>query len=149
MKSYILHKVSLWSMAKVGFLVGWIASFLPIALIFFVFFTVVNALSTWLNGLVYHIKLPLPGNFGFDINVIELLKLQSFVDQLNGWAATGFISTLIIVILLTSMVAVFWGLVATLSGLIFNLISKAIGGVRLVVSEDVAKLPAAEAAPQD
>jgi len=148
-KNYILHKVSLWSIAKIGFLVGWIASFLPIAVVFFAFFTAINALSNWLNGLVYHIKLPLPGNFGFDINVIELLKLQGFADRLNGWAAMGLFTTIIIILLLTSLAAVFWGFLAVLSGLIFNLISKTIGGVRLVVSEDVTTLQAVETAEQD
>jgi hypothetical protein len=148
MKNYTLYKISLWSLLKVGFLVGWVASFLPVALFFLMFFKIVSALAAWLSGLVYQIRLPLPGNFGFDLNLVELLKLQGVVDQLQTWGAVGFIPTILIVLLVTSLFALFWGFVAAAGGLVFNLISKAIGGIQLTLS-DQDKQPSPPAAVLD
>jgi hypothetical protein len=136
MRTYTLYKISLWSLLKIGFLVGWIVSFLPVALLAFVFFKLVSTLAGWLSGLVYQVRLPLPGNFGFDLNLVELLKLQGLMEQLQAWQAFGFIQTVLIVLLVTSLVALFWGLIAAAGGLVFNLISWAAGGVKLTLAED-------------
>ena len=136
MKTYTLYKVSLWSLLKIGFLVGWIASFLPVALISFLFFKLVSTLAGWLSGLVYQVRLPLPGNFGFDLNLVELLKLQGFMERLQAWQAIGFLQTALIVLLVTSMAALFWGIVVAAGGFVFNLISKATGGVEITLAED-------------
>jgi len=136
LKIFKLHHISAWSLFKIGFLVGWIASFPPIALAVMIFFRGVAALSAWLGGLVYNIRLPIPGNFGFDINVVELLKLQDFYDRLEGWAAVGLITTLLIILMMTSLLALFWGIMAALGGAIFNLFSRAIGGIQVTLSEE-------------
>jgi hypothetical protein len=136
MKNYILYKISLWSLLKIGFLVGWIVAFLPVALVAFVFFKLVSTLAGWLSGLVYQVRLPLPGNFGFDINLVELLKLQGLMERLHTWQSFGLFQTLLAVLLVTSLIALFCGIVAATGGLVFNLISKATGGVRLTVAEE-------------
>ena len=136
MKTYTLYKISLWSLLKVGFLVGWVASFIPVALVFFIFFKIVSGLANWLSGLVYHIGLPLPGDFGFDLNLVELLKLQGVVDQLQTWSAVGLIPTILVVLLVTTLIAIFGGLVVAASGLLFNLISRVIGGIQLSMSDE-------------
>jgi hypothetical protein len=136
MKNYTLYKIRLWSLAKVGFLVGWAASFFPVALASFMFFKLVDALATWLSGQVYRLSLPLPGNFGIDINLVELLKLQGLMARLDTWNSIGFIATILIVLLVTSFLALFWGLVVVAGGLLFNLISQAIGGIQFSMTEE-------------
>jgi hypothetical protein len=136
LKNYKLHHISAWSLLKIGFLIGWIASFPPIALAVTIFFRGAAALSAWLGGLVYTIRLPIPGNFGFDINVVELLKLQDFLNRLQGWAVVGILPGFLIVLVLTSLLALFWGIIAALGTAIFNLLSSAIGGIQVTLSEE-------------
>jgi hypothetical protein len=135
-KTYTLYRISPWSLMKIGFLVGWIASFLPVAFITALFFRLAAALAKWLGGLVYQVRLPIPGNFGFDINVVELLKLQHVLDQLQGWAVIGAIQIILFILLITTVIGLFWGFIAALVGLVFNLISYAIGGVDLTLKEE-------------
>jgi hypothetical protein len=139
LKNYKLYHISAWSLLKIGFLIGWIASFPPIALTVMIFIRGVAAFSDWLGGLVYKIRLPIPGNFGFDINVVELLQLQDFYQRLQGWAVVGLIPALVIVLVLTSLLAVFWGIIAALGGVVFNLLSRAIGGIQVTLSEEAAQ----------
>ncbi len=136
MKKYKLYKVSLWSLLKIGFLVGWIGSFFPVALLSFVFFKIISTLATWMSGLVYELRLPLPGNFGVDLNLVEILGLQGFMDRLQTWEAIGFLQTVLIVLIITSLAALFWGLIAAAGGLVFNLFSKAAGGVEITLAEE-------------
>jgi hypothetical protein len=139
MKTYKLYQVSLWSLLKIGFLVGWIGSFLPVAVLFFFFFKMISALTGWLSGLVYELRLPLPGNFGIELNLIEILKLQGLLDWLQTWDAIGFIPAILLVLFITSLAALFWGLVVAAVGLVFNLISKASGGVEITLAEQNSK----------
>ena len=135
MKQYRLYKISAWSLFKIGFLIGSVASFLPIALVSMLIFRIVSGLADWLGGLVYRIELPLPGNFGFDINVVELLKLQQAYDWLVQWAAVGAIPLLFLVLLITALFGLFWGVIAALGAFVFNLLSRATGGIQLSLSE--------------
>lgn len=135
-KTYTLYRISPWSLMKIGFLVGWIASFLPVAFITALFFRLAAALAKWLGGLVYQVRLPIPGNFGFDINVVELLKLQHVLDRLQGWAVIGAIQIILFILLITTVIGLFWGFIAALVGLVFNLISYAIGGIDLTLKEE-------------
>jgi hypothetical protein len=131
--TYTLQRVSLWSLAKVGFFIGWIVSFLPIAFFSFLFFQAADVLAKWIGSLVYRIRLPLPGDFGIDLNLVEILKLQNILGRLQGWAAIGAIQAFILVFLLTCLAALLWAIVIGLAGLIFNLISRAIGGIQVTL----------------
>jgi hypothetical protein len=135
MRQYLLYKISAWSLFKIGFLIGSIASFLPIAIVALLFFRIVSGLAGWLGGLVYRIELPLPGNFGFDINVVELLKLQQAYDWLVQWAAVGAIPLMLLILLVTVLLGLFWGMIAALGAFVFNLLSRIIGGIQLSLSE--------------
>lgn len=139
MKTYKLYQVSLWSLLKIGFLVGWIGSFLPVALLSLFFLKMISALTGWLSGLVYELRLPLPGNFGIELNLIEILKLQGLLNWLQTWDAIGFIPAVLLVLFITSLAALFWGLVVAAAGLVFNLISKAAGGVEITLAEQNSK----------
>lgn len=136
-KTYILHHVSLWSLFKIGSLVGFITSFIPLMSIVYLFVRLVSSLAEWLGGLVMHLRLPLPGDFGIDLNLIELLKLQGFYESLQKWASVGGFSAFLIALLLTLLAALFWGLIAVFAGIVFNLLGSAIGGIQFTMSEQV------------
>jgi hypothetical protein len=134
--NFTLYRISPWSLFKISFLVGWIATFLPVAFLITLVLRLAVILANWLGGLVYQVRLPIPGNFGFDINVIELLHLQNFYERLDRWALVGGLQALVIILVLTSLIALFWGLVATIAGLVFNLFSRAIGGIGITLAEN-------------
>lgn len=121
---------------KIGFLVGWLASFLPVAAFIFLFVRMAASLADWLAGMVYRIRLPLPGDFGFDINVVELLHLQEALSRLEGWAAIGGLVLFLLILLVTSLFGLFWGIIAAVAGVVFNLLSRATGGVELTLAEN-------------
>ncbi len=135
MRTYTLVRVGLWSLLKIGFLISWIVSFLPIALLTIVFTRTVAALTAWLSTLVYHVRLPLPGDFGFDLNLVDLLHLQGLIDSLNRWVVVGIIPLFMVILVLTSLVAVLGGLATVLGGLVFNLFSRLSGGIQVTLSE--------------
>jgi len=133
MNTVRLTHISPWSLLKIGFLISWITTLPIVAFLAFLFFRAVTGLAHWLGGLVYQVRLPL--NIGFDINVIDLLKLQEFYDRLQGWAVLGVLPTLFLVLLITTMFALFWGFVAALCGWVFNLLSRTIGGIEVTLAE--------------
>jgi hypothetical protein len=145
MKTYILYRLSAWSLFKIGFLVGWIASFLPIASGAYILMRIVTGVANWLGNMVYQFTVPLLGNI--DINVVEMLGLQQFYANLANWATIGTITLCFIILLLTSLAALFWGVIAALAGLVFNLLSHAIGGVRLTMAEESVQVGSAAALP--
>lgn len=133
MNHYRLTHINPWSLLKIGFLVSWIAALPFVAFLTFLIVRMITSLANWLGGLVYQLRLPLIGNL--DINVLELLNLQVFYDRLQGWAIVGILPTLFMVLLVTTLIALFWGCVAALSGWVFNLLSRVTGGIEMTLAE--------------
>lgn len=121
---------------KIGFFVGSVLSFIPLMTVIYVLIRLVSTVAGWLSALVYNLRLPLPGNFGIEVNVIELLKLQDFYESLLNWAALGGFSAFLIALLLTFLAGLFWGLLAALGGVVFNLIGKVVGGIQVTMAEE-------------
>lgn len=135
MSTVRITRINPWSLFKISFLVSWITALPFVAFTAFLILRSITGLVAWLGGLVYQVRLPLLGNLGFDINVLELLKLQDFYTRLQGWAVLGILPTLILIGLAATLIALFWGCVAALSGWVFNLLSRAAGGIEVTLTK--------------
>ena len=135
MKNYRLYRVNPWSTFKLGCLAGWLAAFLPVAGLGWLAVKTASALASWLQGLVYRIELPLPGNFGFEINGIELLHLQGIYNRMADWAGLGGFTLFVLILLTTSIFGLLAGATAALVSLVFNGFSRATGGIEVTLSE--------------
>jgi hypothetical protein len=133
MKTYTVHGVRLFSLFKTGFIIGLVFSCLPVTVLTVTFFRLVQAVENWLSGLVYNLRLPLIGEIS--INVVDLLRLQAFYASLQRWSLWGGIPTVLAVLALLVGLAGVIGLLTALAGLLFNLLSRASGGIQVDVSE--------------
>lgn len=135
MKNYRLYRVNPWSTFKLGCLAGWLTAFLPVAGLGWLAVKTASALASWLQGLVYRIELPLPGDFGFEINGIELLHLQEIYNRMAEWAGVGGLTLFLLILLTTSVFGLLAGATAALISLVFNGFSRATGGIEVTLSE--------------
>jgi hypothetical protein len=139
MKNYRLHRVGLLSLLQFGCSIGFFISFLPITALALFAIRLMTGLMNWLNGLVYRLQLPLLGDLGIDISIVELLHLGNFYDSAVKWASLGALEILAIVLLLSAAAAVLIGILTLFGGLIFNLLCALTGGLKIVVSEETVK----------
>lgn len=138
MKTYTLHNVHLFSLFKIGFIIGLVFSCLPVTFLAAIILKTVNALENWMSGLVYNLRLPLIGDLS--INVVELLHLQGFYAGVQRWTLFGSLNIVLVVLLVLAALAAAVGLLTVLAGLIFNLLSRITGGIQLDISETAIEL---------
>jgi hypothetical protein len=143
MRNYKIHRVGLFSLLQFGCLIGFFISFLPITVLSLLVIRLMTNLVNWMGGLVYRIPLPLLGDIGIDISVVELLHLANFYDSITKWAALGTLEILAIILLFSAAAAVVVGILTLIGGLIFNLLCAITGGLKVVLSED-AVIPAGQ-----
>jgi hypothetical protein len=133
-KQYTIHHIDSYSLLKIGGILGFIVSFVPITATIFGVLRLVNIVIGWMEGMVYQLRLPLIG--GLDINVVELLHLTGMLEALQNISVIGGLGAIFLAILLSLLAAIFWGFIAVIAGAIFNLLSKATGGIQVSMSED-------------
>jgi hypothetical protein len=133
MKSYILHRISLLSAFKFGFLIGLITLFLPVVVGTLIAWGIISDLATWMAGLTY--------SFGVagipDIDGVKLLKAEAAFDLLKSWAALSTWQVLLLALGFWLALSILNGLWAMLAAASFNGLAALAGGLNLTLSEGV------------
>jgi hypothetical protein len=140
-KTYIVHRISSLPLFNLGFLVGAVGSFFPIATAILLIKWGISSLATWMNDLTYTvefpIKSPLPGvNFpSIEVKPLELLKLQDVQTQLQNIGDTAWFKVILLILGLTILAGLYFGVIALIAGEAFNLASAIFGRLKLKLSD--------------
>jgi hypothetical protein len=128
---YILRKVSIFSLFKLGFVIGLILNLLPTFLIILVSFQLIVAINAIMQHMILQVG---AGPIGLQVNLIDQLNLQSFFLFIQTAASFGILQFILIVLALLILSSLVSGLWLMLTGLFFNLLSGMIGGIELTLS---------------
>jgi FHA domain len=140
-KTYTVHRISSLPLFNLGFLIGAIGSFFPIATVILLVKWGISSLATWMNDLTYKvefpIKSPIPGvDFpSIVIKPIELLKLQDVQSQLQNIGDTAWFKVILLILGLTILAGLYFGVIALIAGEVFNLASSIFGRLKLKLSD--------------
>jgi hypothetical protein len=140
-KTYTVHRISTLPLFNLGFLIGAVGSFFPIATIILLVKWGIASLASWMSDLTYKvefpIKSPLPGvNFpSIEIKPIELLKLQDVQTQLQNIGDTSWLKVILLILGLTILAGLYFGVIALIAGEAFNLASAIFGKLKLKLSD--------------
>jgi hypothetical protein len=134
-KKYNLHQISIFSLFKLGFVIGLVVNLIPSILIIVLCFQVIRAINAMMQNMVIELG---SGVFGLQINLIEQLNLQSYYLFFETAASTGILQFILIILALVILSSLISGLWLMLIGLFFNLLSNIIGGIEVTFSEPAA-----------
>lgn len=135
MKTQTLHRISLLSLLKFGFFVGLVTTFFPNLALILVSWWILRWFVDWLTSLTYSFSLPVPGLADIEVQVVELLKVQDLVDQLETLADAGWLPVFLLVLGATLAAGGFFALLSVLAGAIFNLVSYLSAGLEFTLAE--------------
>ena len=140
-KTYTVHRISSLPLFNLGFLVGAVGSFFPIATAILLIKWGIYSLAAWMNDLTYKvefpIKSPIPGvDFpSIVIKPLELLKLQDVQSQLQNIGDTAWFKVILLILGLTILAGLYFGVIALIAGEAFNLASAIFGRLKLKLSD--------------
>jgi hypothetical protein len=140
-KTYTVHRISSLPLFNLGFLIGAVGSFFPIATIILLVKWGISSLASWMSDLTYKvefpIKSPIPGvDFpSIVIKPIELLKLQDVQSQLQSIGDTSWFKVILLTLGLTILAGLYFGVIALIAGELFNLASSIFGRLKLKLSD--------------
>lgn len=129
---YILRQISIFSLFKLGFVIGLIVNLLPTLLIIVLSFQVILAINAIMQNMIIQVGV---GPLGFQVNLIEQLNLQSFFLFVQTAASFGILQFILILLGLLVLSSLASGLWLLLIGLFFNLLSGIIGGIEITFRE--------------
>ena len=133
MTDIAIRRIQPLSALKFGALIGGSTMFLPGLLLGVIVRVLVGILRTWLDGWTK------PGVLGVEINLLNLLNLQGFLQSLQGWDDQGWL--LILLVMFGTMVigGLLNGVLLASSAASYNSLANISGG--LVISADILSGP--------
>jgi len=146
-KTYTVHRISSLPLFNLGFLIGAVGSFFPIATFILLVKWGISSLASWMSDLTYKvefpIKSPIPGvDFpSIVIKPIELLKLQDVQTQLQSIGDTSWFKVILLILGLTILAGLYFGVIALVAGELFNLASSIFGRLKLKLSDSGSATP--------
>ena len=141
MKNYAIRHVSLLSAFRFGFVIGVTSLFMPGLLAGLMAWLVADWFKLWIDSW------PAFSRLGFEIRLLELLNLTTFVtwlDRINGW---GWRLPLLVALGVMGIGGVSSGLTTVLSAATYNFLAALSGGLVVELAEVVAPALLRQPAP--
>lgn len=130
---YTLHQIGLFSLFKLGLVIGLVLNILPALLITVSGLEVVRFIDLIMQKMVFTVGGP--GSLGIEIDLIKQMNLQNYAAFFRAAASVGILQMILVILGILILASLYSGVAMMLGGLIFNLLVNISGGLEITLSE--------------